>query len=104
MEVWLCSPFSQLVAKGVMENRLKYAKLKEDLLISPSEFARRKILGFSPCETEAGSDVDGPLRRHQISQEDHPLSLGKASVWNQYFEVHIFSIMWGSLCPSLPYS
>ncbi|KAF7847963.1 hypothetical protein BT93_L2412 [Corymbia citriodora subsp. variegata] len=38
---------------------------------------------------EAGSDVDGPLRRHQISQEDHPLSLGKARVWNQYFEVHI---------------
>ncbi|KAF8034592.1 hypothetical protein BT93_C0792 [Corymbia citriodora subsp. variegata] len=79
-------PSRNLWQKELSENRLKYAKLKGDLLISPSEFARRKILGFGPCETEAGSDVDGPLRRHQISQEDHPLSLGKASVWNQYFE------------------
>lgn len=31
-------------------------------------------------------DVDGPLRRLEISQEDHPLSLGKASVWHQYFQ------------------
>lgn len=75
----------------------------ENLDSRQSEFARRKNLHFSPCELEAGSDVDGPLRRHQISQEDHPLSLGKASVWNQYFEVHIFLVMWCSLCPSLPY-
>ncbi|XP_030511335.1 TBC1 domain family member 13-like [Rhodamnia argentea] len=79
-------PSRKLWEKELSENRLKYAKLKEDLLISPSEFARRKNLNSGPCETEAGSDVDGPLRRHQIAQEDHPLSLGKASVWNQYFE------------------
>lgn len=28
----------------------------------------------------------GPLRRHDVSDEDHPLSLGEASVWNRFFE------------------
>lgn len=37
--------------------------------------------------------MDGPLRRHEISQEDHPLSLGKASVWHQYFQVNVFSYL-----------
>lgn len=32
-----------------------------------------------------GCAVDGPLRRHDISHEDHPLSLGETSVWHQYF-------------------
>ncbi|XP_019106964.2 TBC domain-containing protein C1952.17c isoform X3 [Beta vulgaris subsp. vulgaris] len=29
---------------------------------------------------------DGPLRRHDVSDQDHPLSLGEASVWHKYFE------------------
>ncbi|KDP32411.1 hypothetical protein JCGZ_13336 [Jatropha curcas] len=31
-------------------------------------------------------DVAGPLKRQGISHEDHPLSVGKASAWNQYFQ------------------
>jgi len=37
------------------------------------------------------NDVDGPLRRHEISHEDHPLSLGTASLWSQYFQVSFSS-------------
>lgn len=37
-----------------------------------------------------GCAVDGPLRRHDISHEDHPLSLGETSVWHQYFRVSLF--------------
>ncbi|KAF3962784.1 hypothetical protein ACB098_01G308800 [Castanea mollissima] len=82
--------------KELTENRQKYAKLKEELLLSPlpwtngnlesrqSELTRRKDEAFSYKEQHV--DVDGPLRRHEISQEDHPLSLGKASAWHQYFQ------------------
>ncbi|GMH20547.1 hypothetical protein Nepgr_022388 [Nepenthes gracilis] len=71
--------------KVLAENRLKYAELKEELLLSPSEFSRKKE------ETRgSGKNVDahtaGPLRRHDVSTEDHPLSLGEASAWNRFFE------------------
>ncbi|KAK4604411.1 hypothetical protein RGQ29_012780 [Quercus rubra] len=72
--------------KELTENRQKYAKLKEELLLSPSELTRRKDEAFSYKEQHVDVDVDGPLRRHEISQEDHPLSLGKASAWHQYFQ------------------
>ncbi|XP_062010578.1 uncharacterized protein LOC133726958 [Rosa rugosa] len=76
----------ELWEKELMENRLKYAKLKEELLLSPSELARKKGGALSYCDPPADSAVDGPLKRREISQEDHPLSLGKASVWHQYFQ------------------
>ncbi|GMY35857.1 TBC1 domain family member 13-like isoform X2 [Fagus crenata] len=72
--------------KELTENRQKYANLKEELLLSPSEFTRRKEDAFSSNDQHVEVDVDGPLRRHEISQEDHPLSLGKASAWHQYFQ------------------
>ncbi|KAA8535097.1 hypothetical protein F0562_030100 [Nyssa sinensis] len=71
--------------KELTENRLKYAKLKEELLLSPSESSRKKD-GLNSNEQHADSDVDGPLERHDVSHEDHPLNLGKASVWHQYFQ------------------
>ncbi|KAK3001431.1 hypothetical protein RJ639_021831 [Escallonia herrerae] len=57
--------------KELTDNRTKYAKLKGELLLNPRY---------------ADSDVDGALERHDVSNEDHPLSLGKASVWHQYFQ------------------
>nr|KJB54034.1 hypothetical protein B456_009G017400 [Gossypium raimondii] len=52
-----------------------------------SELARMKEEAFQSNEhNNAHSDTAGPLIRHEISHEDHPLSLGKASVWHQYFE------------------
>lgn len=48
---------------------------------------------LSSTRRHEDNDVDGPLRRHEISHEDHPLSLGKASLWSQYFQVNFSSIM-----------
>ncbi|XP_054808019.1 uncharacterized protein LOC129310170 isoform X3 [Prosopis cineraria] len=39
----------------------------------------------SSAMQQENSDVDGTLRRHEISQEDHPLSSCKASLWREYF-------------------
>jgi hypothetical protein len=35
--------------------------------------------------------LEGPLQRHEISHDDHPLSLGSKSVWHQFFQV-LYSI------------
>lgn len=44
-------------------------------------------------EQDVDSPADGPLTRQEISQEDHPLSLGKASAWHKYFQVNVLSIL-----------
>lgn len=31
--------------------------------------------------------LEGPLQRHEITHDDHPLSLGSKSVWHQFFQV-----------------
>lgn len=33
------------------------------------------------------ANIAGPLRRHKVSQNDHPLNLGTSSPWHQYFQV-----------------
>ncbi|RDX89582.1 TBC1 domain family member 13, partial [Mucuna pruriens] len=72
--------------KQLKENRQKYANLKEDLLRNPSEHIWKEYEELSSTKQQEDDDVDGPLRRHEISHEDHPLSLGKASLWSQYFQ------------------
>ncbi|XP_021276107.1 TBC domain-containing protein C1952.17c-like isoform X2 [Herrania umbratica] len=79
-------PSRDLWEKELTENRQKYSKLKEELLLTPSELARIKEEALHSTEHNADVDTDGPLTRQKISHEDHPLSLGKASVWHQYFE------------------
>eukprot|EP00250_Pteridium_aquilinum_P019932 c24630_g1_i2 orf=61-1209(+) len=64
------------------KRRAEYAAFKEELLITPSEVTRRKEdngLDISQRECQ------GPLPRHDITQDDHPLSLGKTSIWHQFF-------------------
>ncbi|RXH74440.1 hypothetical protein DVH24_029161 [Malus domestica] len=78
-------PSWDLWGKERIENRQKYAKLKEELLLSPSQITTRKFGDFSYCDRPADGNVDAPLKRCEISEEDHPLSLGKARVWHQYF-------------------
>ncbi|KAI8570762.1 hypothetical protein RHMOL_Rhmol01G0062000 [Rhododendron molle] len=72
--------------KELGENRSKYAKLKEDLLLSPSEFSRRNNDGPDLNEQCVDMGVEGPLERQKVSNEDHPLNNGKASVWHQFFQ------------------
>ncbi|XP_028071477.1 TBC domain-containing protein C1952.17c-like isoform X2 [Camellia sinensis] len=51
-----------------------------------TEFSRRNGEVFNSNQQCADGDVDGPLERQDISNEDHPLNLGKASVWHQFFQ------------------
>ncbi|KAK6941657.1 LOW QUALITY PROTEIN: Rab-GTPase-TBC domain [Dillenia turbinata] len=78
-------PSRDLWERELTENRLKYKKLKEELLSTPTEVTRTKDKSSSSSELETSSGIDGQLERHEISQEDHPLSLGKASAWHQYY-------------------
>ncbi|GAB2243733.1 hypothetical protein Droror1_Dr00023861 [Drosera rotundifolia] len=79
-------PTSRVLWEKVLyENRLKYAELREELLLSPSEIARRKEQDCFSCEV-VDVDSSGPLARHDVSIEDHPLSLGEASPWHRFFE------------------
>ncbi|KAK2645939.1 hypothetical protein Ddye_021134 [Dipteronia dyeriana] len=80
------SPSRDLWEKELTESRQKYSKLKEEFLSSPSEFRRDKEETLNSKEQNSDTEFDGSLRRHEISQEDHPLSLGKASLWHQYFQ------------------
>ncbi|WVZ67735.1 hypothetical protein U9M48_016778 [Paspalum notatum var. saurae] len=69
------------------KKRSQYAAFKDEFLFlnNPVETARR-------VETEGHHNVNtehvdnGFLHRSEVTQEEHPLSLGKTSVWNQYFE------------------
>uniref|UniRef100_A0A2P2KDF2 Uncharacterized protein MANES_14G132800 n=1 Tax=Rhizophora mucronata TaxID=61149 RepID=A0A2P2KDF2_RHIMU len=71
--------------KELTENRQKYANLKEELLLSPTELTRAKS-DSSNLEENAEIEVAGPLKRQEISGEDHPLSDGKGSAWHQFFQ------------------
>ena len=71
--------------------------VNQNLISRQSEFRRDKEETLNSKEQNSDSEFDGPLRRHEISQEDHPLSLGKASLWHQYFQVYLFNITMGSL-------
>ncbi|KAJ6747283.1 TBC1 DOMAIN FAMILY MEMBER 13-LIKE [Salix koriyanagi] len=68
------------------ENRQKYAKLKEELLLSPSAYTRVRADAMISAELSREGDVAGPLKRQGISHGDHPLSVGQASAWDHYFK------------------
>ncbi|KAF6156656.1 hypothetical protein GIB67_017792 [Kingdonia uniflora] len=68
------------------QNRLKYASLKEEFLLDPSKSTNRNYEELVASELEKKHDLDGLLRRHDISHGDHPLSNRKASIWHQYFQ------------------
>ncbi|XP_015063605.1 TBC1 domain family member 13-like [Solanum pennellii] len=72
--------------KELNESRLKYDKLKEEFLRKPSELSCRKDKSMILLGHDTSSGVIEPLKRYNISKEDHPLSLGKTSIWHQYFE------------------
>ncbi|XP_057726414.1 uncharacterized protein LOC130941814 isoform X3 [Arachis stenosperma] len=87
-------PSSQdLWEKELKENIQKYSNLKEELLLNPSEHIWREGKELSSANQHKEGDSDGLLRRHEISQEDHPLSLGKASLWSRYFKEAMKNIL-----------
>lgn len=76
--------------------RAEYAKFREELIVNPSELARRKEEAEAQqreAEEEAAAEQrrggdGGPegLARRGISQDDHPLSLGPTSAWHRFFQ------------------
>ncbi|XP_031736968.1 TBC domain-containing protein C1952.17c isoform X2 [Cucumis sativus] len=76
-------PDRGLWTSELAKKRSQYKHFKDELLMNPSEISRRseKAKSYEHDETNKG-----PLSRSEISQEEHPLSLGKTSIWNQYFQ------------------
>ncbi|XP_042440008.1 TBC1 domain family member 13-like isoform X2 [Zingiber officinale] len=71
-----------------LEKKMKqYNKLKDDLLLNPSEITRRMEASAATKTEELANENIGLLSRSEIKHEDHPLSLSKTSVWNQYFQI-----------------
>ncbi|CAF2269585.1 unnamed protein product [Brassica napus] len=80
------SPDRSLWSSELAKKRSQYKQFKEELLMNPSEVTRK-------MEKSKGSDsndpkVEGPgaLSRSEITHEDHPLSLGTTSLWNNFFK------------------
>uniref|UniRef100_M1BAC6 RabGAP/TBC domain-containing protein n=1 Tax=Solanum tuberosum TaxID=4113 RepID=M1BAC6_SOLTU len=70
------------------KKRPEYKQFKEELLMNPSEIARRLEKSASLENDGTGTDIEGKgvLSRSKVTQEEHPLSLGKSSIWNQFFQ------------------
>ncbi|KAK4404021.1 TBC1 domain family member 13 [Sesamum angolense] len=69
----------------VAKKRSQYKNFKEELLMNPSEIARKlEKASLENHEVDRGSP--GYLSRSEISHGEHPLSLGKSSIWNQFFQ------------------
>ncbi|KAK8571673.1 hypothetical protein V6N13_047332 [Hibiscus sabdariffa] len=68
------------------KKRSQYRHFKEELLMNPSEVTRRLEKSVACDNDESKSESRGLLSRSQITHGEHPLSLGKSSVWNQFFQ------------------
>ncbi|CAN6447635.1 unnamed protein product [Victoria cruziana] len=68
------------------KRRSQYEAFKEELLINPSELTRRLELSSDTEKGNTKNEGRGLLNRSEITHGEHPLSLGKTSVWNKYFQ------------------
>ncbi|XVF29109.1 hypothetical protein REPUB_Repub15cG0091500 [Reevesia pubescens] len=68
------------------KKRSQYRHFKEELLMNPSEITRRLEKSMGCDNDEPKSESRGLLSRSQITHGEHPLSLGKSSIWNQFFQ------------------
>ncbi|KAF3794154.1 TBC1 domain family member 13 [Nymphaea thermarum] len=74
-----------LWAEELRRKRAQYASFKEELLLSPSELARR-LEKFNAMENEDNCEGSCLLHRSEITHGEHPLSLGETSIWNKFFQ------------------
>ncbi|XP_058103265.1 uncharacterized protein LOC131246844 isoform X3 [Magnolia sinica] len=75
-----------LWAAELAKKRSQYTLFKEELLVNPSEIARRLDKSTGIGNDESNCEGSGLLPRSEITHGEHPLSLGKTSVWNQFFQ------------------
>jgi hypothetical protein len=67
------------------KKRSQYKNFKDELLMNPSEITLK--LDKSPtCDADEKCESGGMLSRSEITHGEHPLSLGKSSIWNKYFQ------------------
>ncbi|XP_022734626.1 TBC1 domain family member 13-like isoform X2 [Durio zibethinus] len=68
------------------KKRSQYRHFKEELLMNPTEITRR-LEKSGVCDNDKSkSESSGLLSRSHITHGEHPLSLGKSSIWNQFFQ------------------
>ncbi|OVA10397.1 Rab-GTPase-TBC domain [Macleaya cordata] len=65
------------------KKRSQYTHFTDELLVNPTEITRRMEKSAS---LENDGEGSGMLPRSEITQDEHPLSLGKTSIWNQFFQ------------------
>eukprot|EP00262_Sarcandra_glabra_P008538 TRINITY_DN22067_c0_g1_i1.p1 TRINITY_DN22067_c0_g1~~TRINITY_DN22067_c0_g1_i1.p1 ORF type:complete len:434 (+),score=52.56 TRINITY_DN22067_c0_g1_i1:112-1413(+) len=75
-----------LWATELVKKRSQYRLFKEELLVNPSEITRRMEKSVCLEINESKCEGSGFLPRSEIPHGEHPLSLGKTSVWNQFFQ------------------
>ncbi|KAJ0091920.1 hypothetical protein Patl1_26041 [Pistacia atlantica] len=76
-------PDRGLWSSELAKKRSQYRHFKEELLMNPSEITRK----LEKSENDdPRSESSGMLSRSEITHGEHPLSLGKTSIWNQFFQ------------------
>ncbi|KAG1331487.1 TBC1 domain family member 13 [Cocos nucifera] len=79
-------PDRTLWAHELDKKRSQYNAFKDELLLNPSEITRRLEESAGSKTEEMTCKGSGLLQRSEITDGEHPLSLGKTSIWNQYFQ------------------
>lgn len=79
-------PDRSLWPTELSKKRSQYKHFKDDLLMNPSEVARRLDKSTSFDNDDSNCEGRCLLSRSEISHGEHPLSLGKTSIWNQFFQ------------------
>ncbi|KAJ7955391.1 TBC1 domain family member protein [Quillaja saponaria] len=79
-------PDRGLWSSELAKKRSQYKHFKEDLLMNPSDITRKLYTSTSYGNDEPKCESRALLSRSEITQGEHPLSLGKTSIWNQFFQ------------------
>ncbi|CAK8578486.1 unnamed protein product [Lathyrus sativus] len=79
-------PDRGLWSSELAKKRSQYTQFKEEILMNPSEITRRMYNSTSGDAEDAAKRDRALLSRSEIPHDEHPLSLGKTSVWNQFFQ------------------
>ncbi|KAK4266641.1 hypothetical protein QN277_027531 [Acacia crassicarpa] len=74
-----------LWSSELAKKRSQYKHFKEEILMNPSEITRRMCSSTSDT-SDAKCGSRGLLSRSEVTHGEHPLSLGKTSIWNQFFQ------------------
>ncbi|KAG7547729.1 Rab-GTPase-TBC domain [Arabidopsis suecica] len=80
------SPDRSLWSSELAKKRSQYKQFKEELLMNPSEVTRKMDKSKGGDSNDPKVESPGALSRSEITHEDHPLSLGTTSLWNNFFK------------------